>query len=358
MNNADNYNDVSNRVLIVTPIEEKEKRISVIFQDFSEKINNQTADLSQHDRDDFLKPVYVVNENNEQVPIPSEASKISKISLNQDLKKLNHNEFAFFTNERRDSPSNSFYDAKKEDTEQLADVGEEESKKQSHLNQKKNTIEPKKIEEEHEHGDEYEYEYEEEEEEEIAYKEANVSPDNNNLKPPRNDIISDFEELTKNRKIELFKKNTQELEKEEQSKINENKVSIFYKQVDNKPKDSNSYIPKRKVEEISASIVENKSQKERKSKINDNFNKEEKDLKREKTIYKGDKKPNNEDITKFSDINEHNKPSLKNKENIEIKDSSSKIKDKTDINSNNEDIKIIKENKEVVPATSKLSKGK
>jgi len=349
VNNADHSNDVSNRALIITPLEKKEKRISELFQDFADKMNNHTADITLNDRDEFLKPVYILNANNEQVPIASEASKISKISLNKDLNKLNHHELAFFTNERRDSPNNSFYEAKKEETEQFVDNVEDDSKHEMPLIINRNHSQQR----ENDEVQEYEEDYEEEEEE-VAYKEITPSQDAHakmNLNPPKNDVISDFDELTKNRKIELFKKNTQELEKEEQSKLNENKdikVTIKSREETAKPLDIISHTPKRKVDEVSANKLENKSQIEKVSKITNKLDKEEKDLKKKPILNKEDNK---------SDKEVHDR----NQEIIRLKDTHSKdIKNKEikDKNYENTDFKEVKhEIDEVTPVPVNLSKG-
>jgi len=362
VNNADNSHDVSNRALLIaTPLEKKEKRISELFQDFTDKMNNHTADITLNDRDDFLKPVYIVNANNEQVPIASEASKISKISLNKDLNKLNHHELAFFTNERRDSPNNSFYEAKKEETEQFVDNVEDDTNQEMPINQNR-------IHSERRENDEQEYEEDyEEEEEEVAYKEITPSQDAHakmNLNPPKNDVISDFDELTKNRKIELFKKNTQELEKEEQSKLNENKdikKNITIREGITKPQDIISHTPKRKIDEISANKLENKSQIEKVSKIVNKLDKEEKDVKKEPTLIKADNKSNKDLISKLSQKNDKQNLIKRNQEIIRLKDTGSKdienqeIKDK---NQENKDVKVVKkEIDEATPVHVNLTKG-
>lgn len=357
MNNADQSNDVSNRVLIFTPLEKKENRISVLFQDFANKINNHTADISINDREEFLKPVYILNANNEEVPIASEASKISKISLNKDLNKLNHHELAFFTNERRDSPSNSFYDAKKEEIEQFVDDIEYDSKHENSPQLKKNHSDRKGIDEQQEYEEEYE-----DEEEEVAYKENTQDAHAKmNLNPPRNDVISDFEELTKNRKIELFKKNTQELEKEEQSKFNENKqTKITIKNTEDlkNPRDNVSHTPNRKVDEISANKTENKSQIEKQTKLMKKLDNEEKDLPKQPPVTKEVIKSNNEVVSKHSEKKDKLNLLNKNQEIIRLKESPSKDFEIKEKNEENRDVKEVK--KEIIedtPLPANLSKG-
>lgn len=198
--------------------------MTILFNNFSERINEQSLGQNDHDKDEFLKPI--INDKNEQ--IISESSKISKIY--SDIKKQNHLELVCYTNEKRESPSNSFYEEKKDEILHIIGLGEEESVK----------ITIPKYEEENEEED-MEEEIEEEDDQDddpVSYKDTPLNSEfKKQLNPPSNDRMSDFDEKTHGRKIEIFKKNTEEMEKEENFNrdlsLNKNKTedksSIFVK---------------------------------------------------------------------------------------------------------------------------------
>lgn len=192
-------------------------KLSILFQNFSEKINKQSNEINDNDREEFMKPILKFNANNEQMVIPSETSKTSSISLNQDLKKQNLNELICYTNEKRESPNISFYDAKKEEIQEIIEIEDDESKKEETPVVEVEEIEIFSENEEEELEEEDEFEENEVDDEPVTYKED--TPQNSEfkkqLKPQGNDIMSDFDEKTHGRKIEIFKKNTLECEKED-----------------------------------------------------------------------------------------------------------------------------------------------
>lgn len=203
-------NDITDKRLLGTPIEKREQKLSILFKDFSERINQQSNESLHHDRDDFMKPVIFRNTNNEEIVMPSEASRLSKISLNGDLKKQNLHDLVCYTNDRRESPNNSFYDPKKEEI-YIIDLEEEESKKEDPPQINKVDIEEEELDEEDE------FDEIEENNESVTYKEETPhnSESKKKLKPQGNDIMSDFDEKTHGRKIEIFKKNTSEFDKDD-----------------------------------------------------------------------------------------------------------------------------------------------
>lgn len=200
--------DQSDRKPLATPIEKREQKMTILFQNFSDKINNQTGDIPDHDKDDFLKPIVILNEKNEPIMMPSEASKFSKISVNHDLKKHSHNELICYTNEVRETPSNSFYEAKKDEIQHIIAIADEESKRET-------LPEKSPIGNEYDDDDDdFEEEFEDEDET-PAYKEETPAQSENKkvqLTPPNGEQMTDFNERTKGRKLEIHKKKTMENE--------------------------------------------------------------------------------------------------------------------------------------------------
>jgi hypothetical protein len=186
-----------------------------LFQNFSDKINNQTGEIPEHDRDDFLKPVMILNANNEQIVMPSEASKTSKISSNYDLKKQSHNEMICYTNEIRETPSNSFYEAKKEEIQHIIEIADEESKRDTTPD--KHPIEQDDEDFEEDEDDDFdEFDEVADSQNEARFKEDTPAiSEKKQLSAPGGEQMTDYNDKTKGRKLEIHKKNTVELEKED-----------------------------------------------------------------------------------------------------------------------------------------------
>lgn len=196
-----------------------------ILNNFSEKINNQNIRDNEHDKDDFLKPIVRLNENNEH--IMSEVSKISKVSVNIEIKKQHQSDLRCYTNEKRDSPGNSFYEEKQHEIQHMIDIGDEDSNK-NNLSKGDEDYEEEDMEEELEDDDEYDTP--------ITPAESEFK---SQLNPPSNEKMSDFEEKTNGRNIEIFKKNTKEDFNKDLSlskNKNEDKNSVVFVKLDSKIK--------------------------------------------------------------------------------------------------------------------------
>lgn len=163
--------------------------------------------IPDNDREDFLKPIEILNANNELIVIHSEESKESKQSLNKYLKNQNVNELMNYTAKRRDSPNNSFYGAKKEEIEQIIEIADEESIKDS---TPKTKIEESKSELKNQKNKDHQFEdCKEKNDESEIYKEEihNNSEFKKKLESKTGkDFISDFTHVGD---IELVKKYTE-----------------------------------------------------------------------------------------------------------------------------------------------------
>ena len=219
INNAEIV-DKSTTRLVESPLDKRSLKMTQILNKFSEKINNHFIGENEHDKDDFLKPIVRLNDNNEH--IISEVSKISKVSVNLEIKKQHQSDLRCYTNEKRDSPGNSFYEEKQHEIQHMIDIGDEDSNK-NNLSKGDDEFEEEDMEEELEDDDDY--------------KVPAESEFKTQLNPPSNDRISDFDEKTKGRNIEIFKKNTAGIEKEENlikdlslnKNKNDDKNSVFVK---------------------------------------------------------------------------------------------------------------------------------
>ena len=228
-----NKNSSERKLVTMTPLEEnvpvtqleiKEQKISKLFQSFSSKLNDKYN--SEQDKHEFFKPISLAK--TEKTDAISSFSKVSKKTANPNQD--NVNDAVCYTNQKRDSPTNSFYDKKMDEINQIQQLALEIE--EDKLTQLKKVAE-KKVETpilEVKTPDEDE---EDEEDYESVYKEKDNS--RNQLEPDEDDIISDFHEKTKNVKIELFKKNTQDFDKESMER-NKNKKSEIFVYVESKVK--------------------------------------------------------------------------------------------------------------------------
>ena len=178
---SNDLDDKSERNLIGTPIQKHEQKISKLFRNLTVKLNDQYH--SEHDKNEFYKPVKKCEQD-----AASEISIVLKITPDQTSMQNKENVLICYTNERRDSPPESFYE------KNLNEIKEEENEIVSKYKEKEINVEEKK---------------------EIITKDVK-----NNLQPGAEDIISDYKEKTKNSKFELFKQDTQDFEKESLDKFN------------------------------------------------------------------------------------------------------------------------------------------
>ena len=190
---------------LINIIEKKEQKITILFQTFANKVNNECN--SEQDKNEFFEPLRKTNKN---IISDAESSK-TKISANL----YKSDDIIGFTNEKRDSPSNSFFNIKLNEIYKIQDLELEEDCSKIHkeeINQDK--VEEKikvKINIENINSESKE---EEESDEIVESYEHYHYVDKNNLQPCYDDIISDFKEKTKNIKIELYKKSTLDLDEE------------------------------------------------------------------------------------------------------------------------------------------------
>lgn len=178
-NKSNDLDDKTERNLIGTPIEKHDQKVSKLFRNLTVKLNDQYH--SEHDKHEFYKPVKKCEQE--------AASEIS-IVLKPDQTSMQNKENVVicYTNDRRDTPSESFYE------KNLNEIKEEENEIQSKYKEKEMNEEEKKIE---------------------------ITKDvKHNLQPGVEDVISDYKEKTKNFKFELFKQDTQDFEKESLDKFN------------------------------------------------------------------------------------------------------------------------------------------
>jgi hypothetical protein len=204
--------------------------------------------------------------------IKSEASRISKLSNNDVMRKQNNKDLFLYTNEHRDEPEEDFFEDKKEAIQHILDIYDEdkesriskiveEKKKVVNENEKvqepaKQTPEemksPKKDETKKEKSEDLEDDFEEDEEDDMYSSKVEDTSTKNKLNAKGFDVISDFDEKTKGRMIEIYKKNTKDFEKEEVDNFN-NDLSIqkqkkkdneVFIQVNAKVKRKNYYLNK------------------------------------------------------------------------------------------------------------------
>lgn len=202
--------DKTGRNLVGSPLEKREQKMTILFQNILEKIKI-TNDLNDHDKDDILKPIEKTN-NNDNQPIHTERSKISKISFNQE--KENNQELVCYTNEKRASPNNSFYEEKKDEILQIIEICNEESRKETIQMNEDNFV----YQEDDDDGIE-EFEEEDEMENPISYRES-----------LKKDIISQNDDYKPRQKNEIDKINSEETGKAENLRPNLNlKMEIKFK---------------------------------------------------------------------------------------------------------------------------------
>lgn len=217
-NSKEKLEDSAQRNLMGTHLELKEEKIKNLFQNFQNQLlaakygtENDKYELYKAFNSNALNNTPNTNIQNSIIEISTDmASSVSK------FKGIKIDPICF-TISNRDSPTNSFYDKKMEEIEQIKDLVEEdkateikkEIKKEENIN-KAVTFNPNSKPEEQNHKDSEEEEEEEGEEEEFPEDVVHK----NQLQPDADDIISDFHEKTKNVKIEIHKKSTIDFDKE------------------------------------------------------------------------------------------------------------------------------------------------
>lgn len=298
--NKENLQESASRNLMESHnLELKEKKLINLIQKYSDKLNDKF--IPDHDKDEFFKPVS--QSKSTKTDFASNTSKASKVSAHN-INKENVQELVCYTNQRRDSPTISFYEKKMDEINHIKDIEienidiktekvkknnnssiivlvpldenqkipceekvavkeaeekkivlenkppkekkvileklkshnktEEEKKAIKKDEEVKKNIKDKEKEKEKEKEKKKQegkkksedkrknekkngiinlYPNEEVEEVEVDYYEEKFY-DKKNLQPDIDDVISDFHERTKNIKIELFKKNTQDFDKE------------------------------------------------------------------------------------------------------------------------------------------------
>ena len=192
----------TDRKLINTRIENKEQRIIKLFQNFVTKVNLKDNN-DDHDRNDFFKPPSKTKNytNNDAV------SCMSKFSANPNFMPIE--DMIRYTNEKRDSPTNSFYDKKMDEIyhiQQLELELEDDNKTQKKQSEKKTEkIEETKIEIKLDNQVKVV-----ESQEKLESFEDGI--DKNSLVPYAEDVISYYKEKKKNFVFELYKKSTLDFE--------------------------------------------------------------------------------------------------------------------------------------------------
>lgn len=194
LNNKDQSEDISDRKLVGTNVQNPNEKITTLFKNLSGILNNQYH--SEHDKNEFFKPM--------KKPLQdavSDISIVSRLTPDQILMRNKESVLICYTNEKRDSPPESFYEKK------LEDLKEEESEIRN------------------------KYKDNDAEMESDDNKEDISKDDKRNLRPGETDIISDYKEKTKNFKFKVFKQDTSDFEKESLERFN-NKLSFRKSQDD------------------------------------------------------------------------------------------------------------------------------
>jgi len=199
------------RKLVVTSTELKQQKIDKLLEEFSNKLKEKYS--SQHDKCEFFKP-YSNNAIND-LATSNRKDGLSNISKMTDITRIQKNdkacidELVYYTNGKRDYPSNSFYDEKLEEMNRIEEMElDEEIKTQKREeNEEQKEIEEVEIEQNFDEDDD---------DEELEYIEK--EHDKHNLQPDCEDVISDFKEKTIGVRIEIHKKNTKDFEKESEER--------------------------------------------------------------------------------------------------------------------------------------------
>ena len=188
--------DKSDRILIGSLIEKREQKITLLFDKLSAKLNDQYH--SEQDKHEFFK---TVKKSSDEVSVNSI---LSNLMPEQSSMRNKAEATICYTNEKRDSPPESFY-----------------AKKIDELNDEESEI-----------GNNYLVGDVEKESNEEETKEVSRKDDKHTLQPDDDDIISDYKEKTKDNKLQIYKQNTQDFEKESLDRFN-NELSLRKPNLDN-----------------------------------------------------------------------------------------------------------------------------
>lgn len=207
----------------ISPLEQKQIKIKQLFENFSNELNGKYT--SEQDKNDFFKPLPLQQAKTAKTDA---VSSISRMTV-QHPNGLNIQDLVCYTNDKRESPTNSFYEKKIDEINQIQEIAleVEDDKTQKKLSPQKEVKDVKELKETPKPDKEkkssekkttikedHNEEEEEEDDDSVAYKEKENDISKNELQPDEDDIISDFHEKTKNFKIEIHKKSTFELDKE------------------------------------------------------------------------------------------------------------------------------------------------
>ena len=182
----------------------RKEKITKLFEKFVKNVNDETE--LDNDKKEFFKSV--PRTNNDAV---SSFSKVSMMTAGNFHK--NPQDLDKYTNDKRESPTNSFYDKK------MDDILELENEEESNI-QRRSDIEIK--------GNKYDRNGNIINEEIIRMDFASPKKselcaeilEQYSLEPYEDDVISDYKEKTKNFRFELYKKSTLELDKESIARMN------------------------------------------------------------------------------------------------------------------------------------------
>jgi len=180
----------SGRKLVGTPTEQKQQKISRLLEEFSNKLKEKYS--SQHDKGDFFKPyfsnksIYNPGDSNKKDGL-SNISKMTDIS-NQKIKKSGISDLVCYTNEKRDSPTNSFYEEKLEEMNRIEEMELDEEIKSEKIEDDEDPCEDQVIEE----AENVEQNFDDDDDEGLEYIEKEY--DKHNLQPDCDDVISDYKE--------------------------------------------------------------------------------------------------------------------------------------------------------------------
>ena len=185
-------------------MEMRKEKITKLFEKFVKNVNDETE--LDNDKKEFFKSV--PRTNNDAV---SSFSKVSMMTAGNFHK--NPQDLDKYTNDKRESPTNSFYDKK------MDDILELENEEESNI-QRRSDIEIK--------GNKYDRNGNIIKEEIIPMDFASPKKselcaeilEQYSLEPYEDDVISDYKEKTKNFRFELYKKSTLELDKESIARMN------------------------------------------------------------------------------------------------------------------------------------------
>jgi hypothetical protein len=234
--NKGNLNNSSERKLIdnkfptpkltpapITPLEIKQQKITKLFENFTSKLNEKYT--SEQDKYEFFKPLPMVKTQKTDA-----MSFISKMTANPNNNNIQ--DLVCYTNEKRESPTNSFYEKKIDEINQIQEIALDLEDDKTHKKiESQNPKETKKEEKQSakKKTAQKDEEIEEEEDEVEGFKEQEATK--NMLQPDQDDIISDFNEKTRNVQIEIHKKSTFELDKESMEHHKKrSKVELFHYQ--------------------------------------------------------------------------------------------------------------------------------